>query len=86
MVLSTGQKAWLITNTSKVNVSFDKFKTQRSHMAVYESVNTQPYCTFSNDPSTFSSTMTVGRNVNSLVCVYVCAQDFTTQTNAFLSA
>lgn len=83
MTLTTIKKSWLNNNTSLVLKSFNIYKSQKSYMAVY-SMKSKPYCTFSNT-NNFSSTISIGREEIDLICVYITANDFTMQTNIFLS-
>ena len=84
MTLSQDQKTWLSNNITTIHSSFDNFKNIRSHMGVYVTEGNYPYITFSTS-NNFGATLKVGRKTNNLICVYICANDFNTQTNAFLA-
>jgi hypothetical protein len=84
MTLTTEQKSMLSSNLSHIQMRFNEFKTMRSYLALYFTQSNKPYITFSN-VSTFPNPIQIGKNTSPLVCVYNTANDFTTQTNAFLS-
>ena len=85
MGLSTAEKSKLTSSLVSVTTSFNSHSNDRAFMALYFTPNNTPNVTFSNS-NTFPSTVTIGRGKTTLAVVYDTAQNFTTQTNAFLSA
>jgi len=85
MVLTTAEKSKLTTSLATITNSFNSHSGDRAFMALYFTPFVTPYITFSNS-NTFPSTVTIGRSKITLGVVYITAQNFTTQTNAFLSA
>jgi hypothetical protein len=83
MPLSAENKTFLNNNISYINSSFDTYKTIRPYMGVFITNISKPYITFSTE-NNFGVNIKVGHKTFNHVCTYVSADDFSTQTSAFL--
>lgn len=84
MALTTEQKECLTEELTPVQTRFDEYKATQAYMAVYFTDICKAFITF-GPTSTFRSTIYIGKKLCTLACVYDCAGDFTTQTDAFLA-
>ena len=85
MDLST-KKSYLTNNQSQIQTIFNRFNNKNNYMGVYFSTIGQIYITFKSNNTTFSSTLKLGTTNYILALIYTTSNNFTTQTNTFLSS
>lgn len=85
MSLLQAYKNSLTAQRADIQANFNRFKSIRAFMAVYNISTNKVFLTFGNDNS-FGNTQKVGKAVLSKICVFQSSLDFDTQFNAFLLA
>lgn len=80
------KKSYLTNNQNQTRSIFNKFNTKNNYMGVYFSNIGQSYITFKSNNTTFSSSLKLGTTNYILAFIYTTSDNFTTQTNTFLSS